>query len=532
MRRRWAFGIIGLAVMFPRLAASDIGLPPSALSARAAASAAPSAQPSSAPAEPESAKVAEEPLAPVVDSTSPDGHVAEIDAAARAIASEKVFKDSEISIEIRDVDTDRVLGAYHEHTALNPASNAKIITAAAALSLLHGSHRYKTTLSGTIKNGTLTGPVILRGYGDPTLTTRDLIAMALDAKAHGVRRIDGDILVDQRFFDDQTTPPAFEQQPSEWAVFRAPVSAVAVNENTLTLTVRPGAVGSPAHCTFEPPGFVDAEGEVKTGEAGADSVGLALSGNGKRMSAKLSGTIGTDARVVRYTRRVEDPTLLPGYVLRAAFEEVGVKVQGDVKLTTNAKGTVIAHHDSEPLSSILYALGKSSDNFYAEMVFKSIAGETKARPAASKDSAEIVQKWLNKIGANDAGVVVKNGSGLFDANRVTASSLTRLLRYAYRDSSISSEFVAQLAVGGVDGTLHKRFRNSRMRHSVRAKTGTLEDAIALSGYVLGPPGKGPIAFSILFNKVAGKGSNARIAADKLVEMIETRLWAKEKKNER
>jgi len=534
MQRRWALGMIGLAALLPGSAASDIGLPPSALSARAAASAAPSAAPTpstmaaSEPAAPSDS----EPAPPVVDSTNPEGHIPEIDAAARAIALEKVFKDSDISIEIREVDTDRVLGAYHEHSALNPASNAKIVTAAAALSLLHGSHRYKTTLSGTIKNGALQGPLILRGYGDPTLTTGDFVAMALDAKAHGVRRVDGDILVDQRFYDDQTTPPAFEQQPSEWAVFRAPVSAVAVNENTLTLTVRPGAAGSPAHCTFDPPGFVDAEGEVKTGEAGADSVGLALSGNGKRMSAKLSGTIGADARVVRYTRRVEDPTLLPGYVLKAAFEDIGVKVQGDVKLTTNAKGAVISHHESEPLSAILYALGKSSDNFYAEMVFKSIAGETKARPAVSADSAEIVQKWLAKIGANDTGVMVKNGSGLFDANRITASSLTRLLRHAYRDSAISAEFVSQLAVGGVDGTLHKRFRNSRMRHSVRAKTGTLEDAIALSGYVLGPPGKGPVAFSILFNKVAGKGSNARIAADKLVDMIEKRLWEKEKKSER
>ena len=454
-----------------------------------------------------------------------EGRVPELEAAVRSIAFDKSFKDAEVGIEIRDVETDKVLAAHHEHALLNPASNAKVYTAAAALALLHGSHRYKTTLSGTIKNGTLTGPIVLRGYGDPSLTTSDLVAFASDVKNHGVKKIEGDIHVDQRFYDEQTTPPAFEQQPNEWASFRAPVSATAVNENTLMLTVRPGAVGAPAHCVFDPPGFVDVEGDVKTGESGADSVGLALSGNGRRMSAKLSGTIGADARVVRYTRRVEDPLLLPGYVLRAAFDEVGLKVTGDVKLGAAAKGTVIAHHESEPLSMILYALGKSSDNFYAEMVFKSIAGETKARPASSKDSADIVQKWVEKVGAGDTGLVVKNGSGLFDANRVTASSLTRLLRYAYRDSAISNEFVAQLAIGGVDGTLHKRFRNTRAHRSVRAKTGTLEDAIALSGYVLGPPGKGPIAFSIMFNKVAGKGSGARAAADKLVEMLEKRLWA-------
>src|SRR5207245_1373220 len=101
------------------------------------------------------------------------------------------------------------------------------------------------------------------------------------------------------------------------------------------------------------------------------------------------------------------------------------------------------------------------------------------------------------------GVVIKNGSGLFDANRVTAHSAAMLLRYVWRDTAIQPEFLAQLAVGGVDGTLHKRFRMDTTRRRVRAKTGTLDDVIALSGYVLGPPGKGPIAFSIFFNKVAG-----------------------------
>ena len=60
---------------------------------------------------------------------------------------------------------------------------------------------------------------------------------------------------------------------------------------------------------------------------------------------------------------------------------------------------------------------------------------------------------------------------------------------------------------------HKRLRSEAKHRSIRAKTGTLDDTIALSGYVLGPPGKGPIAFSILFNKVDGKASSARTAAD-------------------
>ncbi|MDP8999503.1 MAG: D-alanyl-D-alanine carboxypeptidase/D-alanyl-D-alanine-endopeptidase, partial [Myxococcota bacterium] len=314
-------------------------------------------------------------------------------------------------------------------------------------------------------------------------------------------------------------PTAFEQQPTEWSGFRAPVSAVAVDENCITLTVRPSSPGNAAHVEFEPPGFVDAEGTVRTAEdGGADTVELALSASGLRMAAKVSGAVAAGSRLVRYTRRAEDPSLLAGYALKALLERAGVKVSGDVKLGT-ARGHVLARHLSEPLSLLLYSLGKQSDNFYAEMIFKGLAGEGKGRPAKSGDAAEIVTRWIERIGASDPGIVIKNGSGLFDANRVTAWSTVELLRWAWRDPTAGPEFVAQLAVGGADGTLHKRFRNELTRRRVRAKTGTLDDAIALSGYVLQGAGKGPIAFSMLFNHVTGKQDAARHAADRLVELI-------------
>ena len=446
----------------------------------------------------------------------------ELEAAIRALVHDRSLKEAQIGVVVMDADTGNVLAQSGEHIVLNPASNAKLYTAAAALSILKGSHRYQTTLSGTPKGNGISN-LVLRGHGDPSLRSEDLWQLAVELKAHGIRHVDGDILVDQKFFDEQTTPPAFEQQPNEWASFRAPVSAVALNGNTVTLTVRPTTAGQPATAWFDPPGFVDVEGTVKTTEEGADSVVLDLSPNGKRLTAKLGGGVGAESKLVRYTRRVDDPRLLAGFALKTILEESGVKVGGEVKLGT-ANGSVIARHESEPLSTLLYALGKSSDNFYAEMVFKSIAGEGKPRPGKSQDAAEMVTAWLAKNDLGDTGLVIKNGSGLFDSNRVTAASVAKLLRHSWQDPSMKNEFVAQLAIGGVDGTLHKRFRDTRARRAVRAKTGTLEDAIALSGYVLSPGGKNTIAFSILFNKVAGHGSSARMAADKLVELIYERQW--------
>lgn len=446
-----------------------------------------------------------------------------LDAAVHALTNDHAWKDAEVSVAILDVATGKMLASYNEHKALNPASNAKLYTAAAALVLLHGDHRYETSLSGTVK-GASTASLTLRGFGDPSLTAQDLAALAGELHAHGVRRVDGDIFVDQRFYDDQTTPPAFEQKPEEWAAFRAPVSAVAVDENTVTLDIRPSESGQTAHAFFEPPGFVDIDGTITTGTgSGADTVGLVLSKNGTRLSAKISGTVGEDAKLVRFTRRVEDPTLLAGYVLKNALDQIGIKVGGEVKAGTG-KGPVIAKHTSAPLSTLLYALGKQSDNFYAEMIFKSLAAEQKGRPAHAADSAQLVGKVVAEMNASDEGLVIKNGSGLYDANRVTTSSITALLRSAWQDTAIQPEYVAQLSIGGVDGTLHGRFTSEHARRAVRAKTGTLDDAIALSGYVLGPPGKEPIAFSILFNKIPGHAAHARGDADKLVRAIVRAQW--------
>jgi D-alanyl-D-alanine carboxypeptidase/D-alanyl-D-alanine-endopeptidase (penicillin-binding protein 4) len=456
--------------------------------------------------------------APVADAAAGDRSAA-LDSAAHAIASSRALQGASVGIAVVDVDSGRILAAVAEHLALNPASNAKLYTAGAALATLRGEHRYETTLTGKLEGDAVVGPLAIRGYGDPSLETAHVWTMVQDLRDLGVHRVDGDVVVDQRFFDEQTTPPAFEQQPTEWSSFRAPVSAVALDENCITLTVRPSGPGGTAHVEFDPPGFVDVEGTVRTAEeSGADTVELALSASGSRMAARLSGAVAADSRLVRYTRRAEDPRLLAGYALKALLERANVKVSGEVKLGT-AHGHVLARHVSEPLSSLLYALGKQSDNFYAEMIFRGLGGESKGRPAKSGDAAEVVTKWLERIGASEPGVVIKNGSGLFDANRVTAWSTVELLRWAWRDPAVQPEYLAQLSVGGVDGTLHKRFRGELRKRRIRAKTGTLDDVIALSGYVLRDGGKGPIAFSLLFNHVAGKQDAARHAADRFVELI-------------
>ncbi len=444
---------------------------------------------------------------------------------ARLAAGSEV-KGFHVGVEVVEIETGRVLAAAGEHQPLNPASNEKIVTAITVLSMLHPEFRVETGLFGpSTKGSVLSGSLVLRGYGDPSLRVGDLYAMALELKRDGVKRIDGGIIVDQRFFDDQYTPPAFDQQPGEWMPFRANVSALSLDENVLVATIRPSG-GGVATVTIWPPGLVDVEGTVKLDE-GKPTVQLALAkaeGNPQRMKAIVSGTIPGDVRGVTYYRRVEDPSLLGGYALKAVLTDLGIEVKGDVKVGSGG-GTLLAKHKSAPLAALLLPVGKDSDNFYAETLLKVLGGEKKGKPATSAKGAEIVTEFLGKIGALDAGVTISNGSGLFDGNRATAHELATALRWAYREPSLHAEMLTQMSIGGIDGTLRGRFKSEHERRAIRAKTGTLDDAVALSGYVLAPPGKSAVAFSVLVNGCKGRVGVARGFADKIVEKIVKELWA-------
>jgi D-alanyl-D-alanine carboxypeptidase/D-alanyl-D-alanine-endopeptidase (penicillin-binding protein 4) len=169
-------------------------------------------------------------------------------------------------------------------------------------------------------------------------------------------------------------------------------------------------------------------------------------------------------------------------------------------------------------------LGKASDNFYAETLFKTLGAVKRGKPGTAENAALVETEWLKSRQLADDGLRVGNGSGLYDANRVSARTLTRLLEVAYLDPIISRAFQDQLAVGGLDGTLRTRFFALRSRRSVHAKTGTLNQVTALSGYVFGPEQATGVAFSILVTGTTDH-AGARQRMDDLILEISDRLWA-------
>jgi D-alanyl-D-alanine carboxypeptidase/D-alanyl-D-alanine-endopeptidase (penicillin-binding protein 4) len=405
----------------------------------------------------------------------------------------------------------------------NPASNQKLITASAALLYLGPSFTYQAGLFGALEGGVVRS-LVIRGEGDPAFSSSALAAMVDTLVSRGLRAV-GEILVDQSAFDDQFVPPAFEQQPDEWSAFRAPVSAVAIDRNATTYCVEPTKPGEPARVWFEPLGFVDVDGTVMTVAAGKkDYPRLTLRPKGDRLIAKVAGGIPERGEKVRWRKRVDDPRSYAGYVLKRLLEERGVAVRGGVTLGGSTEQRELVSHRSAQLSELLHEVGKHSDNFYAEMILKTLGMKLRGRPGTSAHGAEALTALLQQIGAWEDGTVQTNGSGLFDANRVSPRSLTRVLSYTLANPKLGPDYVAHLAVGGVDGTLKNRFTSLRDQRSVYAKTGTLRSVASLSGYVFGPDRSSPLAFSFIVSGIAGRHAEVRKRIDKIVETLAAELW--------
>jgi len=415
------------------------------------------------------------------------------------------------------------IASFRSDASMNPASNQKLVTAGVALRYLGAGYAFTVSLHGQLTAGRIDS-LVLRGAGDPSLTRGDLEAFAKQLADRGVKSV-GSVLVDQGAFDEHFVPPGFEQQPDEWAPFRAPVSAVSLDRNSVLVSVAPGERGAPARVTFEPAGFVDTEGQIKTTPRGTKPLArVGLAPSGQRLMAKLSGGVPEGSEPIRYRQRVDDPRLLAGYALRNALVACGIAVTGPVQSGSVGQRAELVSRRSRTLAEMLPELGKASDNFYAETLLKTVALETRGRPATSAAGAEVATAWLKEIGAWDAEVRVGNGSGLFDANRLTARALTRLLVALERSADLSSPFLAQLAVGGVDGTLRGRFPKLAQRRAVLAKTGTLRDVVALSGYVMDAERTRPLAFSLLLNGIAGRAPQGRQRIDRVVELAANELY--------
>jgi D-alanyl-D-alanine carboxypeptidase/D-alanyl-D-alanine-endopeptidase (penicillin-binding protein 4) len=448
----------------------------------------------------------------------------EIDAAFKTPALAR----AKISALVTEADSGKTLYARNERAPLNAASNVKIMTSAAALSLLGPEYRWRTTVSVVgppagpplPAGGEVSGDLYFRGSGDPTLATEDLATVAGELVGLGLHKVRGALIVDDSFFQGGYIPPAYDQRTDSTAS-RTTASAASLDGNVVAVTVIPGpAAGAPARIVIDPPSpYFTVAGRVVTAASGPAAPTVDTKEDGSHTRIDVAGRIrlGTDPHTIY--RRVANPSLFVGWTLRQMLERRGISVAGGVRVGTSpGQGLrVLATHDSPPLAVVVQEMNKRSNNFVAEQLLRTLGAEIGGRPGTWDKGLKAVARYLSGLGIKAGTYQMTNGSGLYDSNRFSSAQIATVLRAASHDFRISAEFLASLAIAGTDGTIAHRMGATLAERYVRAKTGTLANVSCLSGFA-GSPGHLPLVFSIIVNDVANP-SDARRAQDRIAEIL-------------
>jgi D-alanyl-D-alanine carboxypeptidase/D-alanyl-D-alanine-endopeptidase (penicillin-binding protein 4) len=434
------------------------------------------------------------------------GH-GELQQAVEAVCCAPARRHARIGVHVVDAATGEPLYARLSGGLYIPASNQKIATAAAALKALGPHYAFRTRIYalGRLQGAVLDGDLLVRGGGDPTIggrydqedASQVLERWARVLAAGGLRRVRGSLIVDDRFFGREHRPAAWGRY-TQWKWHFTASGALSINDNCVTVDVRPGAqAGDPAQVTLLPPGAPLATRVACTTHGSRHAIWF----------ERREATVVVGGHIRRGTQRyagpvtVPDPAAFAAGLLEHALRARGIELEGGARSVRKGDPPVPA--DARPLfvreAALVPVLGvmlRESHNHFAEQVFRTLGAE-KAGDGSWAGGARAVGKALQELGLRAEEFTAADGSGLSRQNRLTPRALTRLL-VAVRRAPWGEGFAQMLALAGESGTLDGRLQSAPYRNNVQAKTGYIKGVGALSGYARTRSGR-DVAFSILVN---------------------------------
>lgn len=408
-----------------------------------------------------------------------------------------------LAVELGD-DGPKTRLSLHPHVARSPASVTKLITAAVTLREIPSGTRFETRVmtDGRLENGVLKGNLILKGGGDPSFVSETLWVLVNRLRQAGLNAVEGDIVVDDSYFDDVLIDPGRTTKRSEQA-YDAPVSALSFNWNSANVLIRPGGgVGEPARVLIDPPsGYLHLENRATT-VAGNSIANLAAARREAPDSdgdiLLVSGSLGLHSNGFDTRRNITRPALWSGANFKHYLGYVGIDVSGDIihgLAPGNAR--LLASVEGRPVEQLVTDMNKVSSNFIAEMLTKNIAAR-RMPPGSMSAGLEIMNDYMASLGLDSTEYLLVNPAGLTYTNRLSAHALVAVLQDVMADFRIAPEFIASLPIAGLDGTLQRRMRDSPAQGWVRAKTGYVEGAVSLAGFARGASGN-PVLYAFLYN---------------------------------
>jgi len=435
-----------------------------------------------------------------------------IAAALDSIFNDSLFASAHWGVLVRSLESGETLYARNAGRMFVPASNMKLVTAAAALETLGPEYRYRTRIAaaGPVRNGTLRGDLLVIGGGDPTLSDRFhgdvgafLRTWADSLRAHGVTRITGAVIGVDDVFDDVPVGRGWAWDDLGDS-YSAEVGGLELNEGFVTVRIAPVPGQRAAAVTTGPVSdeWVPVQGTVWM--PGAGPAAAVSAGRGDTLSAVLvAGTLTSDTAVVEEEVAVRNNTRFFASALRQALLEAGIAVGGGSHDADELpagriapRQTVLFTHTSPPMADVLAAFLKPSQNQLGEMLVKTMGVELRGMgtwPAGLSAIDSVMRSWQMPPRL----LSQADGSGLSRYNLVAPAFLVALLEREAR-SPHAAVYHAALPVAGRDGTLANRMRGTPAEGNVHAKTGTLSGVRSLSGYFTTAAGE-RMVFSIISN---------------------------------
>ncbi len=444
---------------------------------------------------------------------------------ARAITAHRLPAAS-VSFVVLDVETGRVAASDHAEVQRSPASTIKLVTTFASLDILGPAFIWHTRayVDGELSEGVLHGDLILQGGGDPYLTIERWWRFAAALRARGLKRIEGDLVIDDTAFSlPPEDPGAFDGRPNR--VYNLVPDALMVNFQSVEfrLTPEPGS-GRVAILTLPSPVNLAVQNQVRLVPgrcaAGADRIDLRIEPDRWDRIA-FSGTLAAACGERTLTRVVLKPAAYAYGTFVELWRALGGEFAGGMRVApAPPEARQLEVFDSLSLAEIVRLTNKYSNNLLARHLLLTAGGERYGYPATPEKGLRAIEEWSRARDLDLRDISLENGAGLSRATHISAMQMTRVLRAAYR-SRYAPEFLASLPLAGVDGTLRHRMTGTPAGW-VRLKTGHLDGVSGVAGFVTSASGRTYALASLINDARADYGAAEPVHAA-LVDWILDKL---------
>jgi D-alanyl-D-alanine carboxypeptidase/D-alanyl-D-alanine-endopeptidase (penicillin-binding protein 4) len=419
-----------------------------------------------------------------------------------------------VAVLIQPLDTAAPALSYNADAAMNPASVMKLVTSFAALSQLGPRYTWATDVwaNGPVHEGVLEGDLVVKGYGDPTLTLERMWLLQRELRARGIRHVHGNLILDSSYFSlPALDPGAFDDEPL--ALYNTPPAALLADFNVTMLHLRPNGDQLEVVPDMALP-EMPIRSEVRLTQSPScngwkNTLTTSIADSAQR-ELVLSGTYPRSCGEQTLALNLLEPAVTFDHVFRDLWRQSGGTLSGQTLSGRAPETTPLLHFESPPLSDALISQNKYSNNLIARNLFLTLGAESFGAPASLEKGARAIRAALVKQKIDVNKLVLENGAGLSRIERVNARLLGEVLSAAYR-SPLFSEFESTLPIVALDGTLKRRFNGSALAGNAHLKTGTLRDASALAGYVFTAGGHRVAFVMLVYHPNASRAQPAQQA---------------------